>query len=307
MVEYQRCTHPNLKFLDNYLVIYVRFSFFLSTFAPENYYMEFSVLIPIYKKEEPKHLRECFDSLFSQTLPATEIVLVEDGPLTSELDDIIAKSQQNHPELKTIKLPENGGIGHALNEGLKYCTYDLVARMDADDICKPDRFETQVNFMKTHPEYDIVGSWADEFSDSISNILSTRKLPEDHEAIIQFGKKRNPMNHPTVMFRHQAVKAAGYYIHSPQVEDYDLWVRMMLRGSKFYNIQRSLLYFRMSDDFARRRGGWNYSRREIPLQISFYKKGYISWGRMVLNIAIRTIIRMLPSQWRRKIYLRLLR
>ena len=105
----------------------------------------------------------------------------------------------------------------------------------------------------------------------------------------------------------EAVKAAGYYIHSPQVEDYDLWVRMMLRGSKFYNIQRSLLYFRMSDDFARRRGGWNYSRREIPLQISFYKKGYISWGRMVLNTAIRTIIRMLPSQWRRKIYLRLLR
>ena len=298
MVEYQWCTYTYLKFLDNYLVIYECFSFFLSTFAPEIKDMEFSVLIPIYNKEEPKHLLECLDSLFHQTLPATEIILVEDGPLTSELDDIINKSQQNYPELKTVKLAENGGIGHALNEGLKHCTYDLVARMDADDICE---------FLESHPEYDIVGSWADEFSDNISNILSTRKLPEDHEAIIQFGKKRNPMNHPTVMFRHQAVKAAGYYIHSPQVEDYDLWVRMMLRGSRFYNIQRSLLYFRMSDDFARRRGGWNYSRREIPLQISFYKKGYISWWRMVLNIIIRTIIRMLPSRWRRKIYLRLLR
>ena len=307
MVEYQWCAYAYLKFLVNYLAIYERFSFFLSTFAPEIKNMEFSVLIPIYKKEEPRHLRECLDSLYNQTLPATEIILVEDGPLTSELDDIVAKSQQDHPELKTVKLAQNGGIGHALNEGLKHCSYDLVARMDADDICKPDRFGTQVRFLEDHPEYDIVGSWADEFSDNISNILSTRKLPEDHEAIIQFGKKRNPMNHPTVMFRHQAVKAAGYYIHSPQVEDYDLWVRMMLRGSRFYNIQRSLLYFRMSDDFARRRGGWNYSRREIPLQFSFYKKGYISWWRMSLNIIIRTIIRMLPSRWRRKIYLRLLR
>ncbi|MBR7030534.1 MAG: glycosyltransferase [Prevotella sp.] len=269
--------------------------------------MDFSVLIPIYHKEDPKHLRECFDSIFGQTLPATEIILVEDGPLTTELYDTISEYQHNHPELKTIQLPENGGIGHALNEGLKHCSYDLVARMDADDICKPDRFEAQVRFMESHPKYDIVGSWADEFSDSISNILSTRKLPEDHEAIIQFSKKRNPMNHPTVMFRHQAVKAAGYYINTPQVEDYDLWVRMILKDCQFYNIQRSLLYFRMSDDFARRRGGWNYSRREIPLQISFYKKGYISWWRMAQNITIRTIIRMLPSHWRRKIYLRLLR
>ena len=269
--------------------------------------MEFSVLIPIYKKEEPKHLRDSFESLFNQTLPATEIVLVEDGPLTSELDDIIINYQQSHPELKTVKLPENGGIGHALNEGLKHCSYDLVARMDADDICTPDRFETQVKFMESHPNYDIVGSWVDEFSDNISNILSTRQLPEDHEAIIQFGKKRNPMNHPTVMFRHQAVKAAGYYIHSPQVEDYDLWVRMMLRGSRFYNIQRSLLFFRMSDDFARRRGGWDYSRREIPLQISFYKMGYIGFWRMTANIFVRTIIRMLPAKCRRKVYLKFLR
>ena len=307
MVEYQWGAYSYRKFLVNYLAFYERISFFLSTFAPEIKNMEFSVLIPIYKKEEPKHLRECFDSLFCQTLPATEIVLVEDGPLTTELYSTIAEYQQDHPELKTVKLSENGGIGHALNEGLKHCTYDLVARMDADDICKPDRFETQVNFLKSHPEYDIVGSWADEFSENTSNIVSTRKLPESHEAIILFGKKRNPMNHPTVMFRHQAVKAAGYYIHSPQVEDYDLWVRMMLKGSKFYNIQRSLLYFRMSDDFARRRGGWEYSRREIPLQISFYKMGYISWWRMALNITIRTIIRMLPTSWRRTVYLKFLR
>ena len=269
--------------------------------------MEFSVLIPIYEKEEPKHLRECFDSLFGQTLPATEIVLVEDGPLTPELYDTIAEYQQKHAELKTIKLKENQGIGHALNEGLQHCTYDIVARMDADDICMPDRFETQGKFMEEHPDCDIVGSWADEFSDDPSNILSTRRLPEHHEAIVEFGKKRNPMNHPTVMFRHQAVRDAGYYIQAPQVEDYDLWIRMILKGFRFYNIQRSLLHFRMTDDFARRRGGWDYSRREIPLQFSFYRKGYISWWQMVQNIVIRTVIRMLPTNYRKKIYLNLLR
>jgi glycosyltransferase involved in cell wall biosynthesis len=269
--------------------------------------MGFSVLIPIYQKEEPKHLNECLESLFGQTLPATEIVLVEDGPLTPELNEIITAYQQEHPELKTVKLEKNKGIGHALNEGLKQCTYDLVARMDADDVCKPDRFETQVRFLEEHPDYDIVGSWADEFSESTSKILSTRRLPEHHEEIVEFGKKRNPMNHPTVMFRKQAVQNAGYYIHSPQVEDYELWIRMILKGCRFYNIQCSLLYFRMTDDFAKRRGGWDYSRREIPLQLSFYRMGYISWWRMVQNIVIRTVIRMLPSRYRKKIYLNLLR
>ena len=281
----------------------------MSTFAPEFSDMEFSVLLSIYKDEKPLCLCECLDSLFSQTVTATEIILVEDGKLTPELYQIIEEYKQHHREIKTIRLNTNSGLGNALNEGMKYCSYDLIARMDTDDICKPDRFKKQIAYMERHPECDILSSWVDEFIGNTSHIVSTRKLPENHDAIVKYGKKRNPINHPAVIFRRKAVVAAGGYPHFPkaQVEDYELWVRMIVNGALFHNIQESLLYYRLSDDFARRRGGWNYSRREIPLQISFYKKGYISWWRMTQNIAIRTVIRMLPSSWRRKVYLKFLR
>jgi len=271
--------------------------------------MDFSVLISIYKNEQPEFLRQCFDSIFSQTLPASEVILVEDGPLTEELYSVIRQYEKQHHELKIIKIPQNMGLGNALNEGLRHCSNDLVARMDSDDISCPHRFKEQVSFMESHPDYDVVSAWVDEFLNNPSNVVSTRKLPQHNNEIIIFGRKRNPINHPVVMFRHKAVKAAGYYPCFPkaQVEDYDLWVRMIMKGSKFYNIPHSLLYYRLSDDFSKRRGGVDYSRREIPQQYSFYKQNYISFFQMVFNVMTRTIIRLLPCSMREIIYKKFLR
>lgn len=269
--------------------------------------MDFSVLISIYSKEQPQYLKESLDSIFGQTLPPTEIVMVCDGVLTEKLDEMIEDYSQQHAELKIVHLPKNGGLGNALREGLKHCSFEIIARMDTDDICKPNRFEKQIKYMQEHPDIDVVGSWIDEFLYNSSNVVSIRRLPADHDDIYAFGKKRNPMNHPTVMFRRSAVEKAGGYRHFLLFEDYDLWVRMLLNGARFHNLQESLIYFRMSNDFFYRRGGLSYLRSEIRLQHVLRQLHYISWGQMALNILIRTTMRCIPNSWRQKAYFSFLR
>ena len=269
--------------------------------------MDFSVLISVYHKEQPSYLQESLDSIWRQTLLPTEVVMVCDGPLTEELDRVIEQQSQQHPEMKIIRLPENGGLGNALREGLQHCSYEIIARMDTDDICKPDRFETQMKYMETHPETDVLGAWIDEFVGTPSHVISTRKLPENHEEIVEFAKKRNPVNHPTVVFRRSAVEKAGSYRHFLLFEDYDLWVRMILQGARFHTIQRSLLFFRMSNDFFYRRGGKSYLQSEIQLQRLFHQLRFISWIRMTKNILIRSTMRCIPNTWRQKAYLFFLR
>ena len=144
----------------------------------------FSVLLSLYQKEHPSHLRQSLNSLFSQTLLPDEIILVKDGPLTAELDTIVSDYATRHPILKVIPLPKNQGLGKALNEGLKHCSFELVARMDTDDIAKPDRFEKQVKVFEEHPELDLVGAWIDEFEGTSQHVLSVRKVPETLEGVL---------------------------------------------------------------------------------------------------------------------------
>ena len=267
----------------------------------------FSVLASVYKKENPCFLQKSLYSVFEQTHQPSEIVLVKDGELTKELDDVIAKFQLKCPNLKIVTLSVNQGLGKALNEGLKYCSYDLVARMDTDDIAKPDRFEKQLKIFQDNPNLDIVSSWIDEFESDICNIISTRTLPETHEEIFENAQKRNPINHPVVMFKKCAVLAVGGYQHFPLFEDYFLWVRMLLNGAKFYNIQESLLYFRASTDMFKRRGGFKYACTEARFQWKIYQLGFISFPKTCLNVLVRFGTRIIPNHLRSWIYKKMLR
>ncbi|MBR1775009.1 MAG: glycosyltransferase [Bacteroidales bacterium] len=269
--------------------------------------MQFSVLMSVYYKEQSGFLCQALNSVFNQTLRTDEVVLVKDGPLTKELDDAIEKYQEQYPELKVIKLAKNGGLGKALNEGLKHCSFDIVARMDTDDISKPDRFEKQIKFLEQHPEIDVVSSWIDEFENNINNVKSTKKLPEKHTDIYKFGKKKCPVNHPTVVFRKHAVENVGSYLHFPLFEDYYLWVRLLQNGAKFYNIQESLLYFRLSPNMFKRRGGIKYGLDEIRLQNKFFSMGFINLPTYIYNVIIRFTTRIIPNKLRECIYLKLLR
>lgn len=269
--------------------------------------IKFSVLLSLYYKENPLFLQESLDSIFRQTLPPDEVVLMEDGPLTQELYQVVNTFSSSHPEMKVIALKENGGLGKALNEGLKHCSHELVARMDTDDICKPERFAKQVAFLEKHPDIDVVGAWIDEFQKDVFHIVSTRKLPETSEEILLFGKKRNPMNHPVVMFRKKAVEAAGGYKSFYLFEDYYLWVRMLLSGARFYNIQESLLLFRCSPEMFKRRGGLRYACVETRFQWRLYRLGYLTLARTCLNICIRFSARILSNELRGWVYKKMLR
>ena len=266
-----------------------------------------SVLISVYNKERADYLQQSLDSIFKQSMPPDEVVLVEDGPLTEALETVIAQYKGLHQELLVVKLPENVGLGPALCEGLKHCHNELVARMDSDDIAKPERLAKEAAYLEQHPEIDIVGSWTEEFVDNPSQPNAIRKVPQNHEELVAFSRKRNPMNHPTVMFRKTAVEAAGSYRDCLLFEDYDLWIRMILNGARFHNLQESLLFFRISKDFYCRRGGWSYIQQEIRFQRSIRHMGHIGTMTMIHNIMLRTMLRMIPNYWREKSYYLLLR
>lgn len=268
---------------------------------------QFSVLLSLYSKERPEFLNQALLSIFNQTLRADEVILVEDGPLTDELYAILNQYKETYTEFKTIRLTQNMGLGKALNEGLKHCTYDIVARMDTDDIAKPDRFEKQIKFLENNPEYDLVGSWVDEFKDNINNVLTIRKVPESTKDIYEYCKSRCPVNHPTVIFKKQAVLHAGGYLTEYFPEDYFLWIRMLMNGSKFYNFQESLLYFRESDDTIKRRGGWKYAWNDIHIQKKFYNIGFISFRQFLGNCLIRCCVRIFPLKLRKFFYMNFLR
>ena len=272
-----------------------------------NKIMSFSVLMSIYKAEKPSYLTMSLNSVLNQTLQASEIIIVEDGPLTTDLYAILDEFESKNPIIRRLRLPENQGLGYALCEGLKYCRYELVARMDTDDICKPNRFEVQVEFMEKNHEVDVLGTWIDEFFDVKENVVSIRKVPEGSKGLYEFGKKRNPMNHPTVMFRKSSVLKAGSYQTCMLLEDYYLWVKMLKMGMVFYNIQESLLYFRLSHDIYKRRGGLKYAITEVKFQIELHKIGYLTIFETIRNIASRFFVRVMPVCIRRRIYRRLLR
>ena len=272
-----------------------------------NKIMSFSVLMSIYKAEKPSYLTMSLNSVLNQTLQASEIIIVEDGPLTTDLYAILDEFESKNPIIRRLRLSENHGLGYALCEGLKYCRYELVARMDTDDICKPNRFEVQVEFMEKNHEVDVLGTWIDEFFDVKENVVSIRKVPEGSKGLYEFGKKRNPMNHPTVMFRKSSVLKAGSYQTCMLLEDYYLWVKMLKMGMVFYNIQESLLYFRLSHDIYKRRGGFKYAITEVKFQIELHKIGYLTIFETIRNIASRFFVRVMPVCIRRRIYRRLLR
>lgn len=254
----------------------------------------FSVLISLYSKEEPEHLTDALKSIWDQQdLKPKEIVIVKDGPLTKELDQIILDFSLRAP-VKSIILDKNMGLGIALARGVDACTYDIIARMDTDDIAKPDRFEKQLAMMEKHQEYDLVGSNILEFGNSILQQGAIRKVPQYPSQVYSFSKKRNPVNHMTAVFRKKAILEVGNYLSFKGYEDYYLWVRMIQNGSRFYNIQENLVFARTGTDLISRRQGSTVFIQEIKFQRKLFLIAHINLLQFTANIFIRSIPRLFP-------------
>lgn len=263
----------------------------------------------VYIKENPKYMKQSLDSIINQTYKPSEIVIVKDGLLTKELNDLIDEYQKIYTNLfKIITLEENVGLGKSLNIGVLNCTYDIIARMDTDDICRNDRFEKQIKVLKNNKHIDIVGSNIVEFiGEEVSNIKGVRSVPQNYNEIMKYAKKRNPFNHMTVMYRKIAVLDSGNYQESLFSEDYHLWVRMLIKGHKGININENLVFVRCNEDTYKRRGGMKYIKSEINLQRQFLKWGYINYFEFLFNIVSRIFVRILPNSIRSTIYNSLLR
>lgn len=264
--------------------------------------LDFSVLMSVYAKEKPDFLNQSLESIWdAQRLKPTQIVLVKNGPLPIGLEDIVSSwSYKLGSVLKIVNLELNAGLAPALNHGLMHCDHDYVARMDSDDISLPDRFYLQIQFIIKNPDVDCFGSWVAEYDESLTKLIKYRKVPLKHNEIVKFCRRRNPLSHPSVFFRKEAVFAVGCYDEfSP--EDYFLWFKLLDAGFKLANLPDLLVNMRAGKGFSNRRG-LDFLKGEFKIYTSMYSSGFISLFRLVTNIVSRSVLRLSPPLFKRLLY-----
>lgn len=267
----------------------------------------FSVLMSLYYKENPEYFKESLNSVLNQTVKPDQIVIVKDGPLTEELDCVLNDYVTVSPELYTIvPLEKNQGLGLALREGILHCKYELVARMDTDDVSRRDRFELQLKEFEKDNNLDICGSHVLEFEGNIDNIVAKRTVPLDDGDIKKYQKMRDAFNHPSVMYKKSKVLEAGNYQSCLLMEDTYLWVNMFLHGAKGKNIDDNLLYFRVGKDMFERRGGWSYYKKYKQGRKKVYKTGYISWWDYRWTLIVQFIVALIPNKLRAFVFKKIL-
>lgn len=257
---------------------------------------DFSVLISIYQKENPVWFREALDSIFAQTLQPTEIVLVEDGPLTPELYAVIDEYKERYPIFNIVKNETNLGLGLALRKGVEASRTVFLARMDTDDIIPPYRFEHQMK--KIVEGYDVVSSWSQLFIGSMENVIAVKTRPENHEDIVKLAHRRSPICHASTVFRKSALLKAGNYQHCKLYEDYHLVARLIMSGARFYNMQEVLYYVRTTQDQINRRSGLDYLKTELSFFKEFRKMGFFTTKDYLVNCAMRVVVRIMPNALR---------
>ena len=258
----------------------------------------------VYNKELAANLFDSMESIYEQTIPTDDFVVVCDGPLNYELDAVLETMREKFGSvLNIVRLEKNSGLGNALNIGIEKCKHELVARMDSDDISFKERCEKQLKVFLSEEKPDIVSGTIIEFSGNIRNITGKRELPLTHEEICNYSKKRNPFNHPAVMFRKTAVLDAGSYSEQfPLFEDYYLWIRMLCHGSRGCNIADPILYMRVSEDSYMRRGGKQYAKNLLAFHSWLSTIGWTKKSEYILGTFPHAALCIMPNKVRAAVY-----
>lgn len=267
---------------------------------------DYSVLMSVYSKEQALFLGESIESMLSQTIMPKDFVIVCDGPLTKELDGMIDSYKKKYPELfQVVRLPENVGLGKALNEGMKRCRYEIIARMDSDDISLPDRMERQLCAL-FEQNADIVSGTLVEFDEQHPQGFRKRALPQMQEEIRRFARRRNPFNHPCTVYKKASVMKSGGYQHFAGFEDYYLWVRMLMAGMRGYNVQETVLKMRVTG-MHQRRGGRKYAGAIVKFRLYLLKSGFCSPADFLYTVIGHVGVSLLPNRLREVFYNKILR
>jgi len=269
--------------------------------------IKFSLLMCIYEKENPLHLKMCLDSINSQRILPDEIVIVKDGPLTSELEAVLSNHQfpeslQVTGRLKIVALPENVTSGPARAASVEAASHEWVAVMDSDDLCKPDRFEKQLQMISENPELGLIGGQIAEFIDDPEVTSATRVVPIKHDEIVHFAKFRSPFSQMTVMFKRADALSAGNYRYFLWFEDYDLWTRMINNGTICANHPDVLVDARIGSGMYGRRRGVRYISSEWRMQKQLKDLGFINIFEFMRNVILRIPVRLLPGRCLEHLY-----
>jgi len=266
----------------------------------------YSVLMSVYYKEQAGYLESSLASMRAQSYAPDEIVLVCDGALTPELERMIQIFNAQNPGLmRLVRLAKNVGLGEALNQGLLHCRNECIVRMDTDDIALPKRVEVQMTHMHEY-DLDICGCDIIEFNDNDS-VERVKSVPREHADILRYAKKRNPFNHPSVVFRKSTILVAGGYRTMPFFEDYFLWIRALQKGAHCGNVPEVLLRMRTGMDFYMRRGGAAYCRALSVFWNQAAAIGFVTRWEAFSRMMPRIVVAMLPGRMREQVYQNLLR
>ncbi|MCW1248718.1 glycosyltransferase [Acaricomes phytoseiuli] len=256
----------------------------------------FSVLLPVYSGDSPEMFQRAVVSAGAeQTLPPAEIVVVRDGPVPEPLEAVL-RAFEADPQpvpLRVLRMPAAQGLAGALDAGLAECRNDIVARMDADDVCLPERFEYQLPYLRVG--YDIVGSAIEEIGAAEDEPLAYRRIPTDPAEISANTGFRSPFHHPSVVYRRSAVQAVGGYGDLLRMEDFWLWLRLLRAGYRGVNLPEPLVRYRVSAGAYQRRGGPALLGAELRLQLRLLRAGYITPVQWLRNVLVRCLYRLIPT------------
>lgn len=259
----------------------------------------FSVIISVYIKEKPEFFELALQSIADQTLLPDELLIIEDGPLSFQLEEVIKKFKQENAHkfsIQNIKLITNVGLGLALKQGVLNAKNKFIVRMDSDDISSADRLFQMKELISRYPEYDVYGAQIQEFDSKTERILGIRKVPLFHDEIKKKMRIMNPMNHVTIVARRDSIIKAGNYEHFVFFEDYFLWAKMISQGFLFLNSPLVLVKVRAGKDMVKRRKGIYYARQELKMQFYLLRKGITNFILFIIVSIIRSLTRLFPGK-----------
>ena len=263
---------------------------------------QYSVLTTLYAKESPEYLRACIDSMLNQSVPPSEYVIVKDGPLTPELENVLQEYCKISPIFKIVNLEVNSGCGLASIAGMKACSYEFVARIDSDDISLPNRCELELKMLEKEDDLAVVGSDLYEFEGEPSNITAIKKMPTAPEEIYEFGKRRNPFNHSTVMFRKSIIQANGGYAPLRRSLDLELFTKLLLKGCKCRNIDTPLVLFRTGSARVERKKNWTNLKCDLDVYKRNYTEKYINLFEFIYVVFRQFAFFVMPSSIAKILY-----
>ena len=260
--------------------------------------LNYSVLMTVYEKDNPEYLKDSINSMLNQTVKTNDFVLVCDGKLTEKLNSIVEQYAKDYKGLfNIIMLPENVGLGKALQLGVLQCKNEYVARMDDDDISCSNRCEVELDYMEKNQDISIVSSYMNEFDVDFTCPIRVKKVPINHDEILSYSKRRNPFNHSAVIFRKSAIIKAGNYSDMRTNQDVDLWVRMLNKGFRGANIDLPLVNFRFDNGTYERRKNWNNVKLLISVWRRFYNNKYCSFYDYIVVAFTQIAVFLMPESF----------